>query len=796
MNGTNENSGSRSYSQIFSEAIERRRKNPRIFFRDAITLAVGLLFARCHVVFGARPLAIALLCALPYRVWIALFGCVCGALTLGKAGVIYAMISFVAVFLRLAISGGTKDNYERETFGESGLFRLSVAAISGFTIAAYELLLSGINGTSLLFGLAMIILCPLLSVALSYLFSTRFSLEELLFDSTRVPSLHAKVRDELLHAVLFRISAAAYAFFITLSLKEFELLGVSPSYVFSAAVTLIISKRFGALHGAGVGFASALAISPTACTAFAISGLASGALFRVGLPYALAGGGIALCAWSSYTGGLTGLLGVLPEYVIGAALSYPLLSKLKEPDRTDVADTAYESSKDMVGTMALAYRNKFTDSTGRIAKALIGLSELVCSFADGMEKRDVPACEEILSGGCKELLRLFGDKPEAVTLIEKISSCSSGIAERLASGERLSPALLRDFGCEGDMTALGALCDATNAEFAALEESAVKRRAAIRADDFSALGMILSAAIRSDDAEKTADGAHDEALARVFEECGFSGGTIRAFGDRYKHVIAAGEDSEGLKITAPELKSGIERTLGIKLGAAEYYRRGELVLMEATAKRKFSAHFACAGKDGSNAEISGDTASGFESDDDRFFALVCDGMGSGRTAKSTSAFAADFLESTLSCGCDAEGTLHVLNGIIRAANGECSATVDLFELDLMNCEARFIKCGAAPSYVKRDSSIFRIRSRTAPIGLMRSVDAEKIRVEVRSGDFIIMLSDGICQGVDEAPWLLELISKYDGRSPKELSDRIIAEAGKHTAYGDDMSVVTVKISAE
>jgi serine/threonine protein phosphatase PrpC len=79
---------------------------------------------------------------------------------------------------------------------------------------------------------------------------------------------------------------------------------------------------------------------------------------------------------------------------------------------------------------------------------------------------------------------------------------------------------------------------------------------------------------------------------------------------------------------------------------------------------------------------------------------------------------------------------------------------------------------------------------------MRSVDAEKIRVEVRSGDFIIMLSDGICQGGDEAPWLLELISKYDGRSPKELADRIIAEAGKHTAYGDDMSVVTVKISAE
>ena len=187
---------------------------------------------------------------------------------------------------------------------------------------------------------------------------------------------------------------------------------------------------------------------------------------------------------------------------------------------------------------------------------------------------------------------------------------------------------------------------------------------------------------------------------------------------------------------------------------------------------------------------------GFESSDDKFFSLVCDGMGSGRAAKSTSAFAANFLENVLRHGCDAEGSLHVLNGVIRAANDECSATVDLFELDLMNCEARFIKCGAAPSYVKRDSSIFRIRSRTAPIGLMRSVDAEKIRVEVRSGDFIIMLSDGVCQGTDEAPWLLELLSKYDGRSPKELADKIISDAKKHAPTKDDMSVAVVKIIAE
>ena len=133
--------------------------------------------------------------------------------------------------------------------------------------------------------------------------------------------------------------------------------------------------------------------------------------------------------------------------------------------------------------------------------------------------------------------------------------------------------------------------------------------------------------------------------------------------------------------------------------------------------------------------------------------------------------------------------------MIRTSGEECSATVDLFEFDLMNAEAKLLKSGAAASYVKRGSSIFRIRSRTAPIGLMRTVDAERVRVEIKCEDYVIMLSDGINPTSDDAPWLLELLAKPHGGGARALASLIIEEAKKHAPSRDDMTALVVKISA-
>ena len=162
----------------------------------------------------------------------------------------------------------------------------------------------------------------------------------------------------------------------------------------------------------------------------------------------------------------------------------------------------------------------------------------------------------------------------------------------------------------------------------------------------------------------------------------------------------------------------------------------------------------------------------------------------------TSALAtADFLSRILNSSCTKGTAFHLLNHIIRNRGAECSATVDLFEFDLLSGEAIFFKCGAAPSYVKRGGSLFRVRSETAPIGLMKSIDAERIRVEIKSGDYVVMLSDGVSQTLDDAVWLLEILNKEAKRDVKEYAEYILSEAKKHTKGFDDMSVSVARVFA-
>ena len=217
--------------------------------------------------------------------------------------------------------------------------------------------------------------------------------------------------------------------------------------------------------------------------------------------------------------------------------------------------------------------------------------------------------------------------------------------------------------------------------------------------------------------------------------------------------------------------------------------------MECTAERKLSVKVATASLAGSKSEVSGDSLSHFASEEDYYYTLISDGMGSGEIAKETSLFVSDFLKNALQIGVAKETILHMLNHVLKARREECSATVDLFEVDLISGGATFIKSGAAPSFVKRGSSIFRVRSRTAPIGLLSSIDSEKIKVDIKPGDLVIMLSDGVADEADDAPWLLLLLGEPCTDSIDDYARLILSEAQKNSHTNDDMTVAVIKIDS-
>ncbi len=774
-------------------AISKRQANKLEPALDLCTFLIALLFARCHAVFGAHPFSVAFISILPSRVWIAVLGSALGALTLGKQGLIYAMISAIVVFLRIIVSTTDKrEENARSLFSENLALRASAALIGGFIAAVYESLLSGLSEATVLFGVSMILLSPLVTLALSGFFDTGVQVLPKILSDTPIFSLRGKTEKEKYSLLFFQASALIFAFLISLSLAEYTLFGINTSYIFAGVLTLVTARRFGALRATAIGFASTLGLSSVYSVSFALMGLVAGVLFPVGIPYALVAGGITLSAWCAYAGGVAGFLSVFPEYSIAALAGAPILTRIKGELSEERFEEGTATAKDMLGTMALSYKNQYSGRTEALEAALSAISVVVKRQRD---KDGHPTREEYcaLIDQCAEKYCALCSDTEVCEGNEHIAGGIKGLcAQKLLSGIPITAQDLSTRG--GDCTREGELAKTINRAAAILAEDKYRSYKKDSSPDMISLISRLIAESRAIDTEERATNEElTEKLLGSLESVEIFNGAARVFGKRRPYFIVACEDASGEKIKSDALRALIESTAGVRLDTPELYRKGKMALMAAGAAKRYSASYGIVGKAGAKDTVSGDTAHAQVSNYEHYYALLSDGMGSGTEARDTSEFVSDLLMRALEFTPSYEVLLKLVNRFVRERCEECSATVDLFTLDLVSGTAAFIKSGAAPSYIKRGSSLFRIKSRTAPLGLMKDTPAEKIRVDIQGGDYIIMLSDGVSQNIEDAPWLIDLLSRPPKEDPEKYAKWILDSAMHHSLPNDDMTVLVTKI---
>ena len=777
---------------MIKEGIERRKKEPTSILYDAVVIIISLIFSRCHIIFGAYPLGVAFVAVLPHGVWLALIGSAIGALTLGRIGIIHAIVTVIVVFLRIIIAGGDK-NGERGIFCEPLVLKIASGAIGAFIGSIYEVLLRGFSLASILYGCSSVLLVAVFTFAFSGIFDMGISFYDFIYGRQKLFSGIKNEKDRF-DSYIFQATFLIFVFLISISLKEYNVLGISPAYIFSAFITLLVARRFGAMRGLAVGFVSSLGISSIYSVAFALVGLGAGLLFSLGITYAYVGGGILLSCWCAYSGGIIGFLSTFPEYATAAMLSVPLLRKMPmENANSEVDVLKSREAEDMVTATALAYRTSNFQNLDGLENALSGVAATLHRLGAGegavslSEYRDIAiSCVKSFCRECQCYHSCLDESP--APCVENIEA----IAQKLYKKERLFP---------DDTSIAPKYCHNTAPLFEEIERLAAEleaeryksRKIEAIADEYELFSKLIAESRASLERERAQNIPLSDKLSEVFEGVGLHNGVIMAFGERRKYFVGAGEDRDGSIMTSRELHRGIEEAAEVKLGVPDYYRKGDIALFECTSAPMYSLEFATAGMCSGGEDVSGDTAISFESSDGHFYSLIADGMGSGEAAHRTSHFTADFLSKILNSSCTKSTAFHILNHIIRNRNEECSSSVDLFDFDLLTGEALFFKCGAAPSYVKRGNSIFRIRSETAPLGLMKNLDAERIRVEVMGGDYIVMLSDGVSQSTEDSAWLLELLSAEPSVDIREYAELILAHAVKHSASGDDMSVSVARV---
>lgn len=196
-------------------------------------------------------------------------------------------------------------------------------------------------------------------------------------------------------------------------------------------------------------------------------------------------------------------------------------------------------------------------------------------------------------------------------------------------------------------------------------------------------------------------------------------------------------------------------------------------------------------------KISGDNYSFCEIEQGRVIAILSDGMGSGEKACEESGRVIEMMERLIEAGFRKEAAVQIINGALAAGEQEQNmSTLDICELNLYTGACEFMKIGAACTYIKRENLVDRLSARNLPLGVFQQIEPETMHRQLQDGDYIIMLSDGVLdaleQGIGEEIFP-ELLGKISQTNPGEIARQILNYC-LHQSKGkirDDMTVLVI-----
>lgn len=809
-------------------------------------LSVGVSYLICGVefYFGTYPFAIALICSPRRYLPAAALGV--GLAILSGTPPIYAYVCLAVIFARIlitllplifsenfsnwktkskAIIPHKKDAIEQQTgestasgegyiisvisdvFCEQKYVRVLCAAVAGAICGVLLLIESSFSVYDALATLVLTASSPLALMLLGGVYR----------DGENKRNLYTAV------------SMGALFFLAVYASKSLSVLGMPLAPCLATVITLYVCSGEGIVLGTAAALICGMAFDLTYLPLLVLSSV----LFCLISAVKRNAGIAAVCGlallWCYYIGGDHGLVKVLPPMLLAIPI-YMLADKYREMMNAPFKrGTAAEEG--LYFATAVTEQNKnaavkerlsvLSDTFSSLSETFFKLSNRYRrSDALGIRKITDRAFESVCEG-CRERERCWGS--ELSRTLEAVKSASSELYARGSVGVECLP---EDFSelCRRKEKIIDEINGLTRR---ATEKMIDGGRANFFASNYDDITAILKDALSGDGEEYECDLALGEKVFEYLYSSGIGLKGVVVYGKRCRHVVAKGiEEIDSLSAEKSEeicVKVSEMLGIGLTLPIIEVSKDGNVMLMHSRPTVKAScAHGRVSGKgrrwaadereDGyvdlfGDEELCGDMTEAFVTDNSYFYSLISDGMGSGASAAYTSGVCAMFIEKMLSAGNRADITLRMLNNVIRSENmgcgDECSATVDLLELDLMSGGAAFIKSGAAPTYIARAGTVYKISSRTMPVGIIKDADARITKFDTKKGDIIVMMSDGCCHDSDDCPWLVEYLCAYMTAAKKtvtvgeELCERlkedILREALKNAPEGEERDDISVSV---
>lgn len=757
--------------------------------RSAGFLLLGRVLSAGTLGYGARPMGFALLAAAGAETPAAAIGVILWALFSARHAAVPVFTAILTLTARFVLpllwekrgrsradflTGLTARFYGRErSFDELPLFRLALLELGLFAVGLGELIGGGMLYYDL-FGM-------LIAMGTAPFFFAAF------FEALAVRNGKKPVWKEIGQTVLMLS--------VVLALRTQTLLGFSPATVVGFLLTLLIALYGGSLRGGVFGILSGFLLSPAAGISFALAGLVTGFFRRTGKGVPVFLGFLTSSVLLLRQEGFGALSAFVPDLAAASAICIPLVKWTEVGKKLCFTEEdGYPEEMWNAQSVGRARENDRNEREAAVTEAFRVLSGVFSELSEKMKRPDPAEARAIvdktyekfcsrcpLSTNC--WVREHAATNDAMNHIAETLSKNAAVTEEdvpeyLVSRCRETPKIVREL--HFSLTEV-------------LEEAAKSDKLSLLAFDYEAIGKLLTEAYAEEAREEEADPKTAAKIKRAASVLGLNASAVSVYGKRRLFIAAGGLELAKTKMSPDKIRDTLGTVCRTALTLPDFEVSGDYVTMTLRSARKFAVTCSAAEEARENETVNGDSYASFEGKDDYFYFLISDGMGSGADAAMTSGMCVTFLKTMLSAGNPISVVLEMLSELLRAKKPECFATVDLLRVDLLTGDASFFKSGAAPSYILRDGRLFRLTSRSMPVGIVKKLNTERIDFSLEEGDVIVMLSDGIAVGFEDSLALADILTyRY---TPEDTLDSMCRKIliGSETVGHDDMTVGMLKI---
>ena len=786
--------------------------------------AAAYLLGASQLLFGTHPLGIATLCAANVRIPYILVGLIASAITSTRIPAAYILTYLGAAIMRAvarilfsdSISGKNSINGENDAenkklsshmrlaapksfsdlkgfiiaiFSESVYLRMMTACVSAFTVCLCTIIAGGFRYYDLFGAIFSIIVCP----AAVFVYSGYFE----------------KKKSD---CVMYNLAICAIICSLIYSVRSafpVDFLCVPIALMCSMFTVLYTAKRRGLVMGLILaslcGLACHIVYIPALILAAAVYVLTSHMSSAVSV--SLSASAAVVGATVINTDSVLFALPLYPSFILGglifyifekyrAILFYGNGDVISDDEKYRILHKSIDENERIIAERRLAYNNERLRS---MSAAFAELSGIFFNLSDCLRRPATLDLQRICRSAFEDRCRGCVNRDicwglEYTEMLENVNALTDSLLRRGKVASSTIPKKLLD-RCSD----IPSILESINDECAKATEAAFRsRKTEVFALDYEDISKILNDTLESDRCSYEPDEVAAQRIKRLIESLNISAQGVLVYGKRKKHIAIRGVRLENISRKSYDLREIIEKECKITLDDPIIEIGNESASLTFSEKSLFSVtHAKAESPSGELPDTSGDTVNLFISNNDYYYSLISDGMGTGRDAAFTSGICSVFLEKMLGAGNSIETSLRMLNNFIRTKDSsalECCATIDLMEFDMTDGYATFVKSGAAPTFVLSGNKVEVIKTRTAPIGIIKSIDTGLIRYRLSDGDTVVMLSDGIVGDDNEIERVAEYLRRYGNDTyPDGIARELIRQARESGSH-DDMSVIVTRIN--